>query len=221
MADGELLMGSSDFLSGSAFNQVRGLDMLPRELPRVLRFAAAARHPVWLHARHAPWPGAIPESEQVLHATTPDGVARVKLAGDILLREAGPDEAGTWVDILISASGIDEPEATAWRAMAPDLTRHGSIRWIAELDGEPVGTALLRVRRGTGLLRGAAVLPHARGRGLHQALLAIRAGRAAELGAQVVVATAAPGSASERNMVRSGLRPVARVGAYRAPSSRP
>lgn len=214
--DGELLMGSSPDLPGSAFNQIRGFDTLPHALPRMERFAAEARHPVVVHARRPPWPGATPADEQVLLTAEPDGVARFKLAGDILLREADPvADAGAWAEILIAAGGIEEPLATAWRALATHLGRHGTQRWIAELDGVPVGTATLRVRGETGLLRGAAVLPSARGRGLHLALTAIRAGRASELGATRLVVTASPGSASERNLLRSGFQPVGRIGAYR------
>ena len=214
--DGELLMGSSPDLPGSAFNQVRGFDTLPQGLSRMERFAAEARHPVVLHARRPPWPGATPIDEQVLLTAEPDGVARFKLAGDILLRESHPiADAGTWADSLIAASGMEQPLATAWRALAPHLGRHGTERWIAELDGLPVATATLRVRGEIGLLRGAAVLPSARGRGLHLALTAIRAGRASELGATRLVVTASPGSASERNLLRSGFQPVGRIGAYR------
>ena len=214
--DGELLFGSCDALPGPAFNQVRGLDILPDALARARHFAARAQHPVWVQARRPPWPGAIPQSEQTLRAAEPDGIARVKLRGDIALREARPEDAALRAEILIRASGMEEPLASGFRALTPRMAgRHGLHAFIAELDGTPVGTATLIARRHTGLLRGAAVLPEARGRGLHQALIALRAARASDLGCDLVVASATSGSASDRNLERSGLRAVGRMGAYR------
>jgi MOSC domain-containing protein YiiM len=129
--DGELLMGSCDALPGSAWNQVRGYDTLPRELPRIRRFASAAANPVVVHARRPPWPDARPSDVQVLHATAPDGVARVKLAGDVTIREPTAGEASAAVEIMLAASGIDEPQAAAWRAIAQLPLRHGSHRFVA------------------------------------------------------------------------------------------
>jgi GNAT superfamily N-acetyltransferase len=93
--------------------------------------------------------------------------------------------------------------------------RHGLHPFIAELDGRPVATAALLVRRQAGLLGFTAVLPEARGRGLQQALIAIRAARAAELGCDLIAASAIPDGASDRNLARSGLRAVGRMGLYR------
>lgn len=216
--DGELLMGTSPDLPGSAFNQIRGFDTLPHELPRMERFAAEAPHPVVVHARRPPRPAATPTQERVLLSAVPEGVARFKLAGDIVVREADPvADAATWAGILIAASGIDEPLATAWRALAPHFGRHGTERWIADLDGVPVATATLRVRGETGLLRGVAILPSARGRGLHLALTAIRASRASELGATRLVVAPAAGSASERHLLRSGFQALGGIGTYVVP----
>jgi MOSC domain-containing protein YiiM len=217
VGDGELRMGASESLAGSAWNQVRGYDMLPDELPRIRRFASAATHPIVLHARRPPWPDAEPVDIQVLHAAEPDGVARVKIAGDVTLREATAEDAAGAAEILIAASSIPEPEAGAWRAIARVPLRHGSYRFVAEVDGRLAATATLRVRGTSGLLRGAAVLPEFRGRGLQMALTAARAARATDLGAQLLVVTAAPGSRSEQNLRRSGFAPVAEIGAYRLP----
>jgi MOSC domain-containing protein YiiM/N-acetylglutamate synthase-like GNAT family acetyltransferase len=212
--DGELLMGSCDALPGPAWNQVRGFDTLPTELPRMRRFASAAANPVVVHARSVPWPGAVPSDVQVLHAAAPDGVARVKIAGDVTIREATPADAAAAIEILIAASAIEEPAATAWRAIARVPPRHGSHRLVAEVDGRLAATATVRVRGETGLLRGAAVLPEFRGRGLQMALTAARAALAGEHGVELLVVTAAPGSHSEQNLRRSGFEPVAEIAAY-------
>jgi hypothetical protein len=46
------------------------------------------------------------------------------------------------------------------------------------------------------------------------ALTAARAARAKELGADLLVVTASPGTRSEQNLRRSGFAPVAEIGAY-------
>jgi hypothetical protein len=49
------------------------------------------------------------------------------------------------------------------------------------------------------------------------ALAAARAGRAAELGADLLVVTASRGGRSEENLRRSGFAPLAEIGAYTLP----
>ena len=135
----------------------------------------------------------------------------------LVVRPIEPSEAETWARTLTADEVVGPAEARAWVALAPHLTRapHHSL-WLAELDGVPVATGSLHVRRGVGWLRAANVIRAARGRGIHRALIAARARAAAEAGCELVAAEAHPGSVSERNLRSIGLAPIARYGLYRA-----
>jgi len=91
-----------------------------------------------------------------------------------------------------------------WRA---PLGRPGWAQFVAYDADEAVATAALHLEPGssTAHLCGAATVPQARGRGAQSALLAERTSLAARLGATHVTAKAAAGSASSRNLERTGF----------------
>lgn len=143
------------------------------------------------------------------------GAAASSVAG-LVVRQIEPAEAETWARTLTADDVVGPGEARAWVALVPHLARtpHHSL-WLAELDGVPVATGSLHVRRGVGWLRAANVTQAARGRGIHRALIAARARAAAEAGCELVAAEASPGSVSERNLRSIGLAPITRYGLYR------
>ena len=96
--------------------------------------------------------------------------------------------------------------------MARDAHLH---RFVAEIDGRPIGVATLRTHHHVGWLRGASVLPAIRGQGAQRALIAARARRAAELGCELVGSSAVPGGVSAANLEASGLRLIGSRGSYR------
>ena len=125
-------------------------------------------------------------------------------------------DAATFATILLEASPIPAAEARAWRGAIPGLVgAAGQHHFLVEADGAPVGVANLFVRRKVGILGLMAVLPAARGRGIQRALIALRAARAAELGATIVAAGAGDGSISAANLAASGLQPVWHEAFYR------
>jgi GNAT superfamily N-acetyltransferase len=69
----------------------------------------------------------------------------------------------------------------------------------------PIGCASSTVRDGIATLGGMSTIPAARRRGVQAALVRHRLARAATLGCELAAATAAVGSASERNLVRLGF----------------
>lgn len=76
---------------------------------------------------------------------------------------------------------------------------------IASIDGEDAGAAAVAVHGDVALLFSAAVLPSARGRGLHAALLAARLRAARGRGATTATLAAERGSRAERTALRFGF----------------
>jgi GNAT superfamily N-acetyltransferase len=83
----------------------------------------------------------------------------------------------------------------------------GLLRYLATIDGEPVGEAALRIDRESRLaqLAGAGTLPAFRGRGVQKALLHRRLADARAAGCDVAVVTTAPGTRSQANVMRRGF----------------
>lgn len=78
--------------------------------------------------------------------------------------------------------------------------------FFAELDGRPIATGTLWAANGAALLVGASTIPAHRNHGAQAALLEARLTCAAELGCDLAVMTAAPGSTSQRNGEKHGFR---------------
>jgi GNAT superfamily N-acetyltransferase len=110
---------------------------------------------------------------------------------------------------LSSARGwTDNPEFTEFlrgfgRVMAAST---GLYAFLAFLEGEPAGTAVLRCHEGVALFAGASTIPQFRQQGVQRALLAARMDLALNLDCDLAMMCAAPGSASQRNAERQGFR---------------
>ena len=95
------------------------------------------------------------------------------------------------------------------RARANVEARHPLPGWrlyVASVDGAPAAFGALYVSDGVGSLGGAATAPPFRGRGCQSALVRRRIADAAAEGCDLIAAQASPGSSSQRNMERAGLR---------------
>lgn len=86
---------------------------------------------------------------------------------------------------------------------ARDPHHHG---FLAYADGVIAGAAGSSIHRGVLSLFGATVLPAFRRRGIQQALIAARLGRALAQGAELASITSHPGIPTERNAARLGFR---------------
>ncbi len=87
------------------------------------------------------------------------------------------------------------------------VTAHSkALRFIAELEGKPIGTGALRIADDVALLAGASTIPTARRQGAQLALLEERLRYAAGQGCTVAMMAAQPGSGSQRNAERHGFR---------------
>ena len=123
------------------------------------------------------------------------------------IREA---EVSVWCRIAAQAWGSESAElGTLLETLGPVVARaRGVTCFLAELDGEPIAAAALNMTNGVALLAGAATISTARRRGAQRALLQARLAFAAARGIDLAMVVTQPGSASQRNALRQGFRPV-------------
>jgi GNAT superfamily N-acetyltransferase len=76
---------------------------------------------------------------------------------------------------------------------------------LAEIDGRPVGGAMLSLHGDVGYLASAATLPEVRRRGVHAALVRARMLDAAESGCSLVFARAVPGASGASSLTRARM----------------
>lgn len=221
--DGELAIAASPDLPGPLFNLALGFASLPNLVGMALEHFAAHRVTGWVWAEAAPWPNAVVDATAVYGARTlgaeeSDEPSIPSLEG-LVVRTLERDEIGSWARIIVEAAELPAPVATAWIAMEPHLARRAhDHRFIAELDGVPVGTGALHTHHRVGWLRAGTVLPAFRGRGIQQALIGARIAHARRLGCDLVGASANQGGSSARNMERAGMSTVAVLRRYRVPA---
>ncbi len=81
-----------------------------------------------------------------------------------------------------------------------------TVSFLAERDGQPIASGAMNLCDGVVLLAGASTVPEGRRQGAQWALLDSRLRHAAELGCDLAMMGASPGSASQRNAERHGFR---------------
>jgi GNAT superfamily N-acetyltransferase len=121
--------------------------------------------------------------------------------------QASPQEIELWV--LTVSQGFSENYRVTdelLRVMKMFALAKGTECYLANLEGRIAGGATLAVRGRIAGLFGASTLTEFRGRGVQTALLHARLRRAQELGCELVMSLALPGSHSQRNITRVGLQ---------------
>jgi ribosomal protein S18 acetylase RimI-like enzyme len=130
------------------------------------------------------------------------------------IRVAADRDDAAWMRVLVDGFSAGDGTGQAVDSYARDAIEQvmrdfgaaaGFVRYVAHLDGEPVGAATMRIDDGIALLCGATTLPAARRRGVQGALLATRLADARAAGCEFAVVTTAPGSLSQHNTMRNGF----------------
>ncbi|BDP40349.1 hypothetical protein DAETH_03180 [Deinococcus aetherius] len=167
-------------------------------------FSAEHRQPATLHVLSHAAPPLLPllrargyALDHVLHVYTRDLTALPPAPAPTVREEPDPE---LWADL--SARGFGPGTGAIMHCVAHAA---GTRRLVAEVDGQPAGTAALSVTEGVAALYGTSTLPEFRGRGVQTALLAARLYLAARLGADLASVFVTPGSGSERNVRRAGF----------------
>lgn len=136
--------------------------------------------------------------------------ASLPLAGapGVTVRTIGPQEGPLWCRTAAAGWGSESAELAAFiGAFGAVLVRAAGVHcFLAEIAGRPVATGSLSLAGDVALLAGASTVPEARRQGAQLALLAARLDHALAHGAGLAMMVAQPGSASQRNAERQGLR---------------
>jgi len=135
------------------------------------------------------------------------GAGSTSARGTIAARPIEPSESDLW--IRTAARGFFDPAPvppavlSLYQTMSgfPDLTR-----FLAFVDGEPAGAAVVSERDRLATLFAAGTLGAFRGRGIHRELLRVRLAHAEGSGCDLAILNTAPGSVSERNAARVGFQ---------------
>ena len=130
-----------------------------------------------------------------------------KLTSGLQLHKAGPEELDLWT--LTVAQGFAENYPVTQEilnVMKMFSMGKNAECYLARINGRVAGGATLAVRGRIAGLFGASTLPEFRKRGVQTALLQVRLKRALEVGCELAVSLAQPGSASQRNMTRQGFQ---------------
>ncbi len=140
-------------------------------------------------------------------AIVPDGRTDDTLPPGIMARLSGADEKELYLDLFQQAFAERSERDPDYRAFQwAEDSLPGSVRYIAEADGQPVGMASFPIVDGVGFFGTAGVLPDYRGRGIQTALIRRRLADAPGLGCDLVLAGGSPGMTTYRNFERAGLR---------------
>lgn len=128
---------------------------------------------------------------------------------DARVRMARAGEHELWSRVMLEGF-FDRTEFSAIEIDVGARLFHleGVAAWLAFVNGEAVAAAAMNVRDGLALLFADSTLRKFRGQGLHLALIRARLMHAAKLGCDLATASTAPGSTSQRNYERAGLRVV-------------
>ena len=137
--------------------------------------------------------------------TVVHGAASATAAADIEIDDAPDPEL--FSDVILRGHGVPEGARVRDRGSVARWAEIQSWRlYLARIDGDPAGAALLSLDGDIGYLANASTLPAFRGRGVQTALIARRIADAASAGCETVCSGTAFGSQSQRNLERAGLQ---------------
>ena len=208
--DGDLSMAASPEIHGPAFNHAAGLARMPHLVGMATAFYDRNEARGWLITESAPWPDAEIGVTVDVFSALPDVIGDAEVPG-LTIRPIRVGDGPTVMSLQTAtgAVGAAGSQRDPWAAVYQRLATHPHRTvLLAELDGEPVGAASLHVHGKAGWLRGASVIPSARGRGIQRALIAARVKLAIERGADLVGACAEPDGPSARNLESMGMRQI-------------
>jgi MOSC domain-containing protein YiiM/GNAT superfamily N-acetyltransferase len=218
--DGDILVAATPTVPGPSFNLGLGFAHLPNLLERAVTHFRENAVTGWVWTDAPPWPDAVLDSTAAYVAMDLDVPRSAHAAEGLVVRELGRQEIGTWAAIVVAAADLDPAETDAFERMEAGLAAAPHHhRFVAELDGLPVGAASLHTHHRVGWLRAGTVLPSHRGRGIQRAMIEARLAHATRLGCDLAGAAANVDSSSARNLERVGGRVIATRGRYRVSAS--
>jgi hypothetical protein len=128
-------------------------------------------------------------------------------ANEIQVRHVAPAEIGLWLHTVANAFAEGQEMAPQLlEVMKAFALADGVECYLAEIEGRAAGGGTLILRDGVAGLFGAGTLPEFRKCGVQTELLRVRLERSRAAGCELAVCLAAPGSSSERNVMRRGFQ---------------
>jgi GNAT superfamily N-acetyltransferase len=126
----------------------------------------------------------------------------------INVRIVRPDESHLWATVNTRGWIHDYPELHDFLSRTSNISsnREHTVRFLAEIDGQPGAAGALSIHQGVALFAGAATVPEFRRRGLQTALLQERMRYAFEHGCDLAMMVTEPGARSQRNAERAGFK---------------
>jgi GNAT superfamily N-acetyltransferase len=149
------------------------------------------------------------ELSNVLYRTVEPPARASSLAGSsVSVRITGSDEADLWSRISAKGWSHDHPELLDFLLTfgVVTATRENTVCFLAEADGYPGAAGVLCIHDGVALLGGSSTVPEMRRRGMQSALLEARMRYAFEIGCDLAMMVAWPGTDSQRNAERKGFQ---------------
>ena len=138
------------------------------------------------------------------------------LSTHLNVREVGHHEMERFAAVFTQGYEYRDAQATAWHTFSKHgYTAPGFHCFFAEINGTPIGIAVLHIQGTVALVDGAATLPDYRGQGAQKALLTACIRYARDRGCAYAFSRTRCGSISQRNMERLGFVVVARSTAWR------
>lgn len=127
---------------------------------------------------------------------------------DIGLRWAGPDDCALWVDMVARNFYVSDPGEERRKNIACMFHAPHALNVIATVAGEVAGVSSIMLPHdgGRAVIYGSCTAPEFRRLGVHREMLRLRVETARAAGCDTILATALPGSDSERNLVRCGFQ---------------
>jgi hypothetical protein len=128
-------------------------------------------------------------------------------APQVRVRLSEEDEKGLYLDIFQRAFADRDEQSPEYRAIQwAEDSLPGGKRYIAEIDGRPVGMASFPIIDRIGFFGTAGVLPEYRGHGVQMSLIRRRLVDAHTLDCDLILGGSTPSTPEYRNFERAGLR---------------
>ncbi len=135
------------------------------------------------------------------------GASLARASPEVQIRQVGSKERELWLRTVAQGfSGREEPPQEVLDILAPNFDSAIAICFLASVRGEPAGGAAMVTHEGAAELCSDSTRPAFRNRGVQTALLRARLAAARDAGCDLALGLTTPGTVSQRNMERVGLR---------------
>ena len=180
------------------FFQSRGADVFHEVCP----FADPSVFAQFKERGYAP----VEFSNVLYRPISPDLRLEASINERVRVRLMEKSEIQTWANTTVEGWSEFVEVADFMRDLGEVMAKSESLKFFAELNGQPIATGSLTIADGVALLAGACTVPKSRRQGAQLALLQERLRYAAAQGCTVGMMATLPGSGSQRNAERHGFR---------------